>query len=243
MPRITPFGSSGDAARNHRCRQCLDGRERRRRPALAGRHGDRGGLEPRIRAREQHRYPGERGAQLLLLNSDTLVPPGAIDRLLAELDRHPDVAVVGPRLVDGNGPRRAVVWPDDRSAERVAAEAPPAGGRGPRCRPVSGSIRTGSAARACSCGAPTPKRSAASTSGASCIRRTWISAPRFAPAAGASCSRPISRSCICAAVRLHGPSRHARRVSAQPTAFYEKHHPGWVPLLRLYLRLRGQPLR
>ena len=36
------------------------------------------------------------GARVLLLNSDTIVPPGAIDRLVAELDRHPDAAVVGP---------------------------------------------------------------------------------------------------------------------------------------------------
>jgi GT2 family glycosyltransferase len=43
------------------------------------------------------------GANLLLLNSDTLVPPGAIDTMLGELDRHPDVAVVGPRLVDSLG--------------------------------------------------------------------------------------------------------------------------------------------
>ena len=43
------------------------------------------------------------GANLLLLNSDTIVPAGAIDRLLDELDRHPDVAVVGPRLVDAGG--------------------------------------------------------------------------------------------------------------------------------------------
>jgi glycosyltransferase involved in cell wall biosynthesis len=40
---------------------------------------------------------------LLLLNSDTIVPAGAIDRLLAELDANPDVAVVGPRIVDGQG--------------------------------------------------------------------------------------------------------------------------------------------
>lgn len=46
-----------------------------------------------------------RGGVLLLLNSDTLVPPGAIDRLLAVLTAHPDVAVVGPRLVDGQGRR------------------------------------------------------------------------------------------------------------------------------------------
>jgi len=43
------------------------------------------------------------GANLLLLNSDTVVPPGAIDTLLSQLDRHPDVAVAGPRLVDGHG--------------------------------------------------------------------------------------------------------------------------------------------
>jgi N-acetylglucosaminyl-diphospho-decaprenol L-rhamnosyltransferase len=43
------------------------------------------------------------GVNLLLLNSDTIVPAGAIDALLAELDRDSTVAAVGPRLVDGNG--------------------------------------------------------------------------------------------------------------------------------------------
>jgi N-acetylglucosaminyl-diphospho-decaprenol L-rhamnosyltransferase len=43
------------------------------------------------------------GESLLLLNSDTLVPPGALDALLAELHRDTDTAVVGPRLVDGQG--------------------------------------------------------------------------------------------------------------------------------------------
>lgn len=44
-----------------------------------------------------------RGDALLLLNGDTVVPPGAIDALLRELDGHPEAAVVGPRLVDGEG--------------------------------------------------------------------------------------------------------------------------------------------
>jgi GT2 family glycosyltransferase len=43
------------------------------------------------------------GTNLLLLNSDTLVPSGSIDALLGALQRHPDAAVVGPRLVDGSG--------------------------------------------------------------------------------------------------------------------------------------------
>lgn len=43
------------------------------------------------------------GACILLLNSDTIVPPGAIDTLLARLREAPDVAIAGPRLVDGQG--------------------------------------------------------------------------------------------------------------------------------------------
>jgi N-acetylglucosaminyl-diphospho-decaprenol L-rhamnosyltransferase len=40
---------------------------------------------------------------VLLLNPDTIVPPGAIDRLTARLDDVPDVAIIGPRIVDGDG--------------------------------------------------------------------------------------------------------------------------------------------
>src|SRR5690606_29088553 len=40
---------------------------------------------------------------VLLLNPDTTVPPGAIDRLVAALQQAPDVGAIGPRLVDGTG--------------------------------------------------------------------------------------------------------------------------------------------
>ena len=43
------------------------------------------------------------GEHLLLLNSDTVVQGGAIDALHKELRQHPDAAVAGPRLVDGDG--------------------------------------------------------------------------------------------------------------------------------------------
>src|SRR5262249_14701774 len=43
------------------------------------------------------------GQNLLLLNSDTIVPAGALDKLLSLLEGDPRVAVVGPRLVDGKG--------------------------------------------------------------------------------------------------------------------------------------------
>ena len=38
-----------------------------------------------------------------MLNSDTVVPPHAVDRLVEELERDDRTSVVGPRLVDGAG--------------------------------------------------------------------------------------------------------------------------------------------
>jgi N-acetylglucosaminyl-diphospho-decaprenol L-rhamnosyltransferase len=43
------------------------------------------------------------GRNLLLLNSDTIVPAGAIDQLLTKLERDVDAAAIGPRLIDGAG--------------------------------------------------------------------------------------------------------------------------------------------
>jgi N-acetylglucosaminyl-diphospho-decaprenol L-rhamnosyltransferase len=40
---------------------------------------------------------------LLALNPDTAVGPGALDRVIAVLESHPDVAVVGPRLLRPDG--------------------------------------------------------------------------------------------------------------------------------------------
>jgi N-acetylglucosaminyl-diphospho-decaprenol L-rhamnosyltransferase len=44
-----------------------------------------------------------RGAFLLLLNPDTVMDDGAIERLVSALAAHPDAAIAGPRLVDGAG--------------------------------------------------------------------------------------------------------------------------------------------
>jgi GT2 family glycosyltransferase len=40
---------------------------------------------------------------LLLLNSDTIVSEGAIDRLMAAMHELPGASVVGPKIIDGNG--------------------------------------------------------------------------------------------------------------------------------------------
>lgn len=44
-----------------------------------------------------------RGRYLLFLNNDTVVPPGALRRLLDYAEAHPEVGMVGPRLRDGQG--------------------------------------------------------------------------------------------------------------------------------------------
>jgi len=44
-----------------------------------------------------------RGRYLLTLNADTEVPPGALPRLVAWMDAHPRVGVIGPRLVKADG--------------------------------------------------------------------------------------------------------------------------------------------
>lgn len=43
------------------------------------------------------------GRYVLLLNSDTVAPPGAIDTLVRFADAHPRAGVVGPRLVNPDG--------------------------------------------------------------------------------------------------------------------------------------------
>ena len=47
---------------------------------------------------------------ILLLNPDTVAHPGAIEVLVAFLDQHPRVGVVGPRLVNPEGTRQAAAF-------------------------------------------------------------------------------------------------------------------------------------
>ena len=44
-----------------------------------------------------------RGRYLFFLNNDTVIPPGALARLVAFADVHPEVGIVGPRLRDSEG--------------------------------------------------------------------------------------------------------------------------------------------
>jgi hypothetical protein len=48
-------------------------------------------------------FAAARGRNVLLLNPDTLVRPGALDQLVAYLDEHPEAGVVAPRLLYPDG--------------------------------------------------------------------------------------------------------------------------------------------
>jgi len=84
-----------------------------------------------------------RGRHILLLNTDTLVREGAIEKMVRFLDSHPEAGICGARLVDGAGaPSRAygafpTLW-------RLFAQQLPFWGRLPESlRPVSGKVEGG----------------------------------------------------------------------------------------------------
>lgn len=52
-----------------------------------------------------------KGRYILLLNSDTVVHPGALETLLAFMDEHPQAGACGPRLLNGDGSLQPSVHP------------------------------------------------------------------------------------------------------------------------------------
>jgi GT2 family glycosyltransferase len=181
-----------------------------------------------------------RGDLVLLLNSDTIVHAGAIDRLVAELENNPDTAVVGPRLVDGSG----------------RAELSFGSMIGPLNEWRQKRLVTGDVARidALTRVAQTPDW----VSGACLlVRRADAEAVGLLDERYFMYTEDVD---FCAAIRARGrrvrftPSveivhLRGRSAAAAPAAtqaayersriaFYDKHHPAWAPLLRLYLRLR-----
>jgi N-acetylglucosaminyl-diphospho-decaprenol L-rhamnosyltransferase len=189
-----------------------------------------------------------RGDVLLLLNSDTVMPPGAVDRLVEEIRRDDDVAVVGPRLVDGEGRAElsfgSMIGPFAELRQKVLM-------RGHERRVP---IITGLVERLTE-GPQSPDW----VSGACLlVRRADAEAVGLLDERYFMYAEDVD---FCAAIRARGrrirftPAvtvvHHRGRSAAtaraatgrayrqSQIAFYEKHHPRWTPILRLYLRLRG----
>jgi len=186
---------------------------------------------------------------VLLLNSDTLAPPGAIDGLVADLRAHPEAAVVGPRLVDaGHQPEisfgsmigplvefrqrrlmRAYTqrrrWAVRRVTSMVTRE----------CWPdwVSGACLLVRRAAAESVGLLDERYFMYNEDVDFCAAiRALGHTIRFTPAVEIVHHRGRS------VATNHQQVNLAYRRSQ--IAFYQKHRPTWVPFLRAYLRATGK---
>lgn len=185
---------------------------------------------------------------VLLLNSDTVVPPSAVDRMVHALDQHPGVAALGPRLVDGAG-NPELSW--------GAMMSPVAEWRQKR-------LMRGLAARDAAVAAEVDRLSRSErvvdwVSGACLlVRRTAAEAVGLLDERFFMYTEDID---FCAALRAKGwqvlftpaaeiihlrgrsaataPAATNLRYRQSHLAFYRKHHPRWVPLLRAYFALRG----
>jgi GT2 family glycosyltransferase len=189
------------------------------------------------------------GELVLLLNSDTIVPEGALDALIERLRAEPDAAVAGPRLIDGTGKVELSV--------------------GPMISPVA-ELRQKMLMRLHQRGITAASRA---VERATSTERfvDWVSGAallvyrRDAEAVGLLDERYFLYTedvDFCAAIRARGrrilftpaatithlrgrsrataPARMNAAYRRSQIAFYEKHHPRWAPVLRAYLRMKGQ---
>jgi GT2 family glycosyltransferase len=188
------------------------------------------------------------GDLILLLNSDTVVPPGAIDGLVAALDAAPDAAAAGPRLVDGAGQPElsfgAMVSPlAEWRQKRIQARA----ARGDRAALAAIDARTRRAGRPdwVSGACLLVRRADAEAAGLLDERYfMYLEDVDFCAALRARGRRIVFTPAV-TITHLRGRSRQSapaatnRHYRDSHRAFYAKHHPRWAPLLELYLRLKG----
>ena len=180
-----------------------------------------------------------RGDVLLLLNSDTLVPPGALDALADKLSGTAAAAIAGPRLEDAEGrPELSFgrmlspfneLWQKRRTPEWIEAETR----REQFVDWVSGAcllVHRADAERA----GLLDERFFLYTEDVDFCHAVRGLGRRvlFTPVATITHLRGRSRS--------SRPEASQRAYRASHVAFYEKHHPLWAPLLKLYLRAKGE---
>jgi hypothetical protein len=186
---------------------------------------------------------------VLLLNNDTLVPPGAIDALVARLDANPAAAIAGPRLVDGDGRPELSFGPMISplgELRQKALMALHAAGAWPITGWVDRATRREHDVDWVSGACLLVRREAAEEAGLLDERYfLYTEDVDFCAAVRARGHRVIFTPAA-QVVHLRGRSRASAPAASNAAyrrsqlAFYRKHHPGWVPALELYLRLKRQ---
>ena len=189
------------------------------------------------------------GELVLLLNSDAVAPPGSVDRLVAALDTDEAAAIVGPRIVDPHGAvelsfgRMISPWNELRQQllHRAAASRRPFATRWVARRTAS-ARHVDWVSGACLL----VRRKDAEAVGLLDERFFLYTEDVDFCAAVRARGRRVLFTPAAEIVHARGSSRATAPVAAQAAyrrshlAFYAKHHPRWLPLLRAYLRLRGE---
>jgi GT2 family glycosyltransferase len=186
---------------------------------------------------------------VLLLNPDTRATGIAIDRLVSTLDARDDVAVVGPRIVDGSGHAELSFGPMISPFAELRQKLLVVGSRR-RLPGITGTVER----------MTRHTRTVDWVSGACLMaRRADLDAVGLLDERFFMYTEDVD---LCAAVRARGRRvvfvseaqiEHLRGRSVitaststaaayrrSQLAFYEKHQSGWTKILKAYLKIRGQ---
>lgn len=176
---------------------------------------------------------------VLLLNSDTIVPPGAIDALVARLREVTQAGAAGPRLVDGDGQPElsfgSMISPlnEWRQKHRARAFVERETAREQFVDWVSGACLL-------------VWRHDAEAAGLLDERFFLYTEDVDFCHAIRKLGRKVLFTPVATITHLRGRSRSSRPEASRQAyrrsqvSFYEKHHPLWTPVLKLYLRAKGE---
>ena len=186
---------------------------------------------------------------ILLLNSDTIVPPKAVDRLVADLTAHPEAAVAAPRLVDGDGRPEIsfgrMIGPINELRQKLVMRLY-GWGIGPARRAIEHKLSRAQTVDWVSGACLLVHRADAEAAGLLDERYFLYTEDVDFCAAVRSLGRTVRFTPAAEIVHLRGRSRRHNPGAASAAyrrshlAFYAKHHPGWHRVLRWYLRLKGE---
>ncbi len=188
------------------------------------------------------------GDLVLLLNSDTLVGAGQIEALCAALEGEPAAAAAGPRLVDGQGRQELsygrMLSPMNEARQKARAWLLAAGPDIARRR-IAADMRRRQFVDWVSGACLLVRRTPAEQVGLLDERFFMYCEDVDFCAALREAGHRILYAPDVVVTHLRGRSRAAapaattRRYRDSQLAFYRKHHPRWVPILRWYLAVTG----
>ena len=189
------------------------------------------------------------GELVLLLNSDTLIEAGVLDVLIERLEAYPRVAVAGPRLVDGNGDPELsfgkMIAPMAELRQKVLVSLH-ARGFGPVSRWVDRATSTEHFVDWVSGACLLVRREVAQRVGLLDERFFLYTEDVDFCASVRAAGYGVLFTPRSVVVHLRGRSRATALRTANAAyrrsqlAFYAKHHPRFVPVLRAYLKLRNE---